>query len=171
MIERIGFKYSFDHDPLKTSPDALIDQITNNEKGGKISVNCQLYAACVVRALGFYIPDYYRSSEFFLDPEGYLNSVGYPENTLRSGDILGFSKDFNTDVKRIHLGVVRIANGATEILHIYPDKEGVAVMTIQEITNNKSHRQVRFAKRPIQFHPSLYNLTALTKLNFFNQSV
>ncbi len=96
----------------------FLDSIRQSSETEKLLLNCQLYVSAVLRALGRYIPNYYRSSEFFEDPERCLQDVFFPYEAVENGDIIGFSKVGIRNLKKLHMGIVRIADkNATEILH------------------------------------------------------
>ena len=170
MEARIGFKYAFSEGPTKTSPDALLSSMLENEGNKKVLINCQLYVASVLRALGLYVPDYYRSAEFFFDPNHCLRGLEYPTITLQQGDIFGLSKNSDSDPKKIHLGVGREGDNHTlEILHISRETNGIEATTIENIIQNEKYGNIRFVKRPLVFNPDLYNQSALLVLKFLKE--
>lgn len=112
------------------------------------------------------VPDYYRSSEHFEDPEGYLKDISVDE--AQSGDIVGLSRSHKTDPKKIHLTVVKhTINGSIGLIHASQESNTVEETLLQNITERKRHETVRFIKRPTVVYERP-NTTALRKLKFLS---
>lgn len=158
------FIYNFHEGPLSTPPDLFLQKVVAASEKDKLELNCQLYTSAVTRARGFIVPDYYRSSEHWEDPEGYLTDI--PKVLAKRGDIVGFSKSEETDPKRIHLGIVKDhKDGEIQIVHASWESQTVEETLLDEVRQRENHGTLRFIKRPVVIFQAADPL-ALRKLRF-----
>lgn len=151
---------------LKKGVDrALSELAVENVSEG---MNCQLYAGCVIRSLGFYMPRGYRSSEMYEDPSSVLEVVDCTKQSIQDGDILGFCKYDETDPKKIHVGVAKItADGSVSVLHASRAAGKVVQNALEDMFADANHAVLCMARRP-KIRMFLPNQQALAALGWFS---
>lgn len=102
---------------------------------------------------GFFLPENFRSSEIAQD-KTYTISVG--EGAIATGDILGFSRAGETDVRRVHIGIARrIAQAEIDVVHNAKLIGKVTFWPLVEFQRYDAYEVLRFIKRPIREVPEL----------------
>jgi len=131
------------------------------------SCNCELYAAGVQRALGFFIPDQFRSSDF-ADDTAYTKRIDYIHQPIQTGDIIGLWRKGETNTKRIHLGVLRWNKDEeiVEVIHASKDKKSVVVSHIGALLLDPKYESIAFIKRATFRKRRLHNPHQLRELGF-----
>lgn len=157
--------YCLSRHPGKVSPDTVFDR-GEIEKGS----NCQLFVAWIVRALGYYLPDYYRSSEIYEDPENVLESVTFDKTeNMQQGDIIGFwQKNKDNNPKWIHVGIVLYENTVLKVLHNSREREKVTKEPIEQTLMH--YEGIAYVRRPKIMIPMLWNPHALYQLGFYEEN-
>jgi hypothetical protein len=164
------FAYSYPEGPTRTPPDKFLERLKNSTEEDVLPLNCQLFVSTTTRALGMYLPDYYRSSEILEDPEKCLKEINL--DSAGDGDIAGFSRESYSEAKRIHIGVLRRnEQNELEVVHATKESKTVEVTSFSRIFDRPKYRTLRFIKRPTQFLPDEFNPLALQKLGFLPRQI
>lgn len=155
--------YRLSRHPGKVSPDTIFDR-SGIEQGS----NCQLFVAWAVRALGYYMPDYYRSSEIYEDPEKVLETIAFDTTeNIQQGDIIGlWPKNKNKIPKGVHVGIILYENNICKVLHNSRDKNAVTKEPLGKTLER--YDSIACIKRPKVMIPSLWNPQALHQLGFYS---
>lgn len=151
--------------PNKRPVDFFIATLPLKEED--FGVNCQLYAAAVTRAFGRFVPDDYRSSEYYFDPKKCLKTIKYPEEKIENGDIFGFRTVGDKNPKNIHLGIAFVTD-KQELMIIHASRIAKRVIRekLPEVLNDGKHQEIVFVKRPTILIPGYFNPSALKALGF-----
>lgn len=130
-------------------------------------INCRLYASLIVRALGFYVPDYYESKEWFYDPDSCLDEIPFSDE-IKTGDVLGFTKEDETNLLNTHIGIAKVENGNINILHASRSAGKVICTPLSEMGEDPRHKSFVMIRRPKIEIPALYNPNYLLNLGFYS---
>lgn len=155
MHSEVCIPYVLSRHPATVSPDSFLARVQEG-------ANCQLYVAGVIRALGFYMPDYYRSSEIYEDPAGVLLPVTLYHELPQTGDIIGFwPKGENSNAKRIHVGIIHMTEDGVTVLHASRQQGKVVQSPLVDLLQH--YYRIACIKRP-WMHITTPNETAMRRL-------
>lgn len=155
-IPGIEIPYLKHKHPGNTSPDKFME-------GG----NCQLTVQGIISAMGFEMPDYYRSREIGKDMD--FTEPVVDLFTVKTGDIFGFSQQTKTDLKWAHMGIAYKIGEEIMIIHNSKKVGKVSIVPLAEMISQDEYRKIAFIKRPVRKSEQLYNPEVLEQLGFITR--
>lgn len=128
-----------------------------------------MYLAGAVRALGFFIPDYRCRALEISEDTNYTEHLDHQTQPLQTGDIIGFTRVGETDMKQAHLGIIRMHPHTQEIdiVHATRLTGKVEATSIENIMRESQYATIAFVKRPTFPLQGLINPQAQENLGFW----
>jgi hypothetical protein len=151
--------------PTRRDVDSVLAKelpVKENDPG----MNCQLYTSLVVRSMGTQVPNYYRSEEWFTDPDDVLQTIDPIHVPIQTGDVLGFVPQDIKDKKKIHVGVAHVGERGVRVVHASREAGRVIVTPINRMPHNQNHKRLAMVRRPNVLDPDHWNHKTLVDLGF-----